>query len=181
MKPFRAPHFHVSPHHMRGCISLHSFLFVVALPTYCFGGDTLCHPKESAYFSCMAKGTGKVISLCGNSLNDREHFWLQYRFGTPNNIEFAYPQRKKLFSESGFEVIRRRTAVSFDMEVSFNNGGWSYTVFIWPGNESYWSGVHVARSRNDLSMEPLKCSGGLQNNSFDAFYELVSMYQNTNQ
>lgn len=166
---------------MRACISLLSFLFAIALPTHCFGGDTLCKPKEKVYFSCTVNGTGKVISLCGNSLNDREKFWLQYRFGTSKSIELAYPKEKQLFSESGFKVIRRRTAVSFDMEVSFNNGGWSYTVFIWPGNRGNGSGVHVARSRHDLDTKPLMCSGARQYNRHDAFDELVSMYENTSQ
>ena len=166
---------------MRSSIGLLSLLFAVALPTHCLGEDTLCKPRENVYFSCTVSSTGKVISLCGNSLNDVENFWLQYRFGTVENIELIYPQKKKLFSESGFEVIRRRTTTAFDMEVSFNNGGWSYTVFIWPENESYWSGVHVAQSRYDLNTKPLKCSGGLKNTTYGAFSELVNLYQNSNQ
>lgn len=159
-----------------------ALLVLFALPTYCLGGDTLCNSKEHVYFSCTVKGSGKLISLCGNSLEDEDRFWLQYRFGAIGKIELAYPQRKKLFRESGFKIRRSRRAFGYDGEVNFTNGGWSYTVFFLPlPGDSEQSGIRVARDRDDLSTAPIECYGGLKLPHYSAFSRLVSKYENDRQ
>jgi len=59
------------------------------LVTSASAATTLCLSDESSLFSCRA-GT-KVISVCGSKdlAPDRGH--LQYRFGSPNNVELTIP------------------------------------------------------------------------------------------
>ncbi|MBK9393216.1 MAG: hypothetical protein IPN40_04740 [Uliginosibacterium sp.] len=83
-------------------------------------------------------------------MKPQDQFWLQYRFGRPEKLELVYPTKRTLFVDSEFEVDYLRRANGFDIEVSFTNGPWSYTVFYNTPGESVEdrSGVFVARDRS---------------------------------
>lgn len=59
--------------------------------------QTLCGEDETDHFSCTAKGSRKIISVCSNIKEGTigEGSWLQYRFGKPGKIELAFPREKK--------------------------------------------------------------------------------------
>jgi hypothetical protein len=76
-------------------------IMLTSLPTF---AQTHCKAKEIDYFSCQIANSKKVISVCGN-IDDRgieRSSWIQYRFGAPNHLELAYPERRDR-SISAFE------------------------------------------------------------------------------
>lgn len=135
-------------------------MFVATAPAIYFSSETLCHPKETVYFSCSVTSK-RIVSLCGNSLEPKEQFWLQYRFGRPGKLELVYPKDKVLFADSNFQVDYLRHHNGFDIEIGFTNNLWSYTAFYnVPGEAETNSkrGVFVAKERSDPSTA-LLCSG----------------------
>jgi hypothetical protein len=130
------------------------FVTVASLPAIVLAEQTLCSPGETVYFSCKVEGAGELVSLCGNSFENPERFWLQYRFGRPEKLALVYPKDRSHFLRSSFDVSYFRRPKGFDTEVSFTNGGWSYTVFHWAPGETesgyettYKSGVAFAQNR----------------------------------
>lgn len=55
--------------------------------------QTLCKKDETDYFSCVASGSKKIISICGNISDDPKFgdSWVQYRFGRIDHVEMNYP------------------------------------------------------------------------------------------
>lgn len=137
-------------HYMTPPLTRLALIVAVALPASYLAEETLCKSGETVYFSCKVGRAGQIASLCGSALDDADRFWLQYRFGRPEKLELVYPRTRTLFSRSGFDVGYFRRPNGFDIEVSFTNGGWSYTVLRWAPGEvetDYKSGVFVARDR----------------------------------
>lgn len=141
---------------------------VLALLTVAISGqtlaETLCKPKEVVFYSCRIAGTQKLVSLCGNALDDQNGFWLQYRFGTIGKLELVHPKIRgntvPVFSESGFEVTHLRRSGGWDSEVSFATSGWSYTVVSWmpgEGDTARTEGIFVSKNRSG-SGTTLKCA-----------------------
>lgn len=96
----------------------------------------LCDAGTPAVFSCSTQG-GKVLSLCGAPPQS-----LQYRFGTPQRVELAFPanpaegpQRMRLAQYSRYQVQR--------VTVAFDNEGVAYTLFDGRENGARQAGVAV--------------------------------------
>ena len=98
---------------------------------------SLCRAGEHQYFSCHIQGSAKVASLCGNVdlssldrttiFNERDTAYLQYRFGTPINIEMMYPkQGRNSFKKFGGSNIRNYFGAL--QEVTFSVGKYRYSV-----------------------------------------------------
>lgn len=145
---------------------------------------TLCKPQELVFYSCRIAGTQKLVSLCGNTLNDPNGFWLQYRFGMLGKLELVHPKGRgntvPLFFESGFEVAHLRRNGGWDSEISFTSGGWSYTVISWTpgeGNTVRTEGIFVSKNRSGPGTT-LKCASAPNYGENDAFTSLVSQYGN---
>jgi hypothetical protein len=159
--------------------------FIVVFAIFCghATAETLCKQEEIVYFSCLTS-TGKIISLCGNSMADTENFWLQYRFGKSSRIELEYPKKRtNLFAESGFDVGYYRRSNGFDTEVSFTTNGWSYTVFNWVGGEEDHSGstgVFVAKQRSGPGTT-LACKDMLTFGKNNIFFSFASQYDQSNE
>ena len=152
-------------------------LLAVSIAPHCLAEESLCKRGETVYFSCQVE-RGRLVSLCGNSLKNGDHFWLQYRFGKPEALQLTFPKRKLLFSESGFDIGYFRRANGFDIDISFTNSNWSYTVFHWTpgeGETQYRSGVFVARNRSGPGTT-LKCVTDPNLKQFQALTELAQTY-----
>lgn len=53
---------------------------------------THCRGDEDTYFTCKLANSHKVASVCGGADSRlKDGAWLQYRFGVPGRVEFAYP------------------------------------------------------------------------------------------
>lgn len=111
--------------------------------------DSLCNKNETEYFSCSFS-SGKTVSLCGNAYVKEESAgdwsepddpWLQYRFGTPSNIELAYPSTRinSLSMFFGENVRAQGGSVGMD-RVMFVNRGIAYVVeYVFPyESDSYY-------------------------------------------
>jgi hypothetical protein len=97
----------------------------------CFA-QSHCRRDEMDYFSCVIKGSRKVVSLCGNKL---KHIYetgglegsIQYRFGIPGQPELIYP-KKVAGSVAKFKgVWTKGYRISYD-ELSFQNQGVRYSL-----------------------------------------------------
>jgi hypothetical protein len=89
---------------------------------------TLCARTEQVVFNCTAKGSSRIISLCSSKDLDKDHGYIQYRFGTPSKTELEFPERttgsQKLFNYSHYF----RAQVD-ETEISFNNREYNYRIF----------------------------------------------------
>jgi hypothetical protein len=62
--------------------------------------NSLCARTEHIVFSCqvrrsgMGKGLAKIVSLCASVDLDKEHGYLQYRFGLPGKVELEFPESR---------------------------------------------------------------------------------------
>jgi len=105
-------------------------LLVLALPHAGFA-QTLCMPGETDHFSCPVGGGKKILSICSNIKDDAidEGSWLQYRFGTIDKIELAFPKAKK-GSIARFEgnVFNPREQPNETADLRFMHGKTSYSV-----------------------------------------------------
>lgn len=166
-------------------LTMRYHLFLALLPALLTGqthAESLCKPKEVLYYSCKIAGSQKLVSLCGNALNDQNGFWLQYRFGKPEQLELVYPESrgkaKPLFVYSGFDVTHLRRSGGWDSEVSFTTHGWSYTIISWMAGEgeiARTEGVFVARNRSGPGAT-LKCASMPNFGKDDAFPSFVQQY-----
>lgn len=89
--------------------------------------QTLCHSGEVDYFSCKISKSGKIASLCGNvddSAGDGKD-WLQYRFGSNQNVELIFPEEKR-GSTTKFEANAFLRYGVYDLR--FINGNALYSV-----------------------------------------------------
>lgn len=62
--------------------------------------NSLCAKTEHIIFSCQVgrsgkgKGLAKTASLCASTDLDKEHGYLQYRFGLPGRVELEFPESR---------------------------------------------------------------------------------------
>lgn len=113
------------------CRSLLAALLMLALPAFSSAAQTLCLKDEVDYFSCPVKG-GKILSICSNLAEvdiSGPDSWVQYRFGTPNKVELAFPSEKaESFSRFEGHVFAPRGELMESTELRFMNGRTYYTV-----------------------------------------------------
>lgn len=112
----------------------------------------LCGPAETTYFNCQT-GSGKAISLCGR-LPDR----LQYRYGRRGKVELQFP-------EAAADGPARLTYSHYArpqtdyVEIGFENGGVSYTVFDYTETDARHGGVTVTSASGEE--HSIDCAGKL--------------------
>lgn len=98
--------------------------------------ETLCSRNEHQYFSCDIYGSNKIVSICGNvdldktnseSFEADEGAYIQYRFGTKNNIELTFPNEKKLSIGKFYGQNIHTHFVSVE-NINFRIGQYHYSV-----------------------------------------------------
>ena len=90
-----------------------------APPAYDAPGS-LCARGEEVIFHC---GVGrKMVSVCGGR---RPAPHAQYRFGTPGDIELAFPGP----GQSGLSYAREMYSGGGALQIRFSNGGYDYAVY----------------------------------------------------
>ena len=88
---------------------------------------SLCAENEAVLFSCGAKN--RTISLCGTKGSDGAAGGMQYRFGKPGKIEFAYPEANKRPDKAFSRHFVSWGNGSAEWVVSFSRGKYTYSVY----------------------------------------------------
>lgn len=83
--------------------------------------DSLCRIGEEALFQCRAGA--KTIALCGGGAGAERY--VQYRYGTPGNVELAYPAR----GMAGLSRANIPFSGGGETQVNFSNNGVGYTLY----------------------------------------------------
>jgi hypothetical protein len=98
--------------------------------------NSLCAKTEHIIFSCRlqragrraGRSSGKIVSLCASPDLDKEHGYLQYRFGLPGKVELEYPgsqeKTQPLFQYSHY--LRYQVDLT---EINFAIDGYQYQIF----------------------------------------------------
>jgi hypothetical protein len=98
--------------------------------------DSLCAQTEHIIFSCTTKragtnsasNTAKIVSLCASSDLDKEHGYLQYRYGRPGKVELEFPDSRR-GTQLKF-VYNHYMRYQVDLtEINFEIDGYQYQVF----------------------------------------------------
>lgn len=125
---------------------------------------TLCQQHEEIYFSCPSGK--KIISLCASGNLSPNYGYVQYRFGTPDRIEFKFP--------SGSQSPRKRFSIvditggNLNIEhVRFRSGDYDYVIYQGPPN-----GVYVKRSGETVAN--LICEKGIYQRLSQRAYRGIS-------
>ncbi|WP_240997897.1 hypothetical protein [Pseudomonas viridiflava] len=87
---------------------------------------TLCSIGEKIYFSCPFSDE-KIVSICASGNTSPSTGYVQYRYGTPDNIEMIFPQEKIPPRKKLFIVNASEGSVSKDI-IKFKNGSYTYLV-----------------------------------------------------
>jgi hypothetical protein len=139
----------VRPHLLLAVALTSSLTAAAPVRPHSSSGD-LCHAGETTWFSCATR-RHKTISLCGQT-----PFLVQYRYGTPARVEFAFPQHpeeapKALASAHYMRFQVERT------EVTFRRLGVDYAVFDDTENGQRSAGVRVTAA--DGTEHQTTCKG----------------------
>ena len=98
--------------------------------------NSLCARTEHVIFSCLTKRAGsswarspsRIVSLCASRDLDKEHGYLQYRYGLPGKVELEFPD-----SRTGTQQMFRYThymRYQVDLtEINFEIDGYQYQIF----------------------------------------------------
>jgi hypothetical protein len=89
--------------------------------------SSLCAPDEKTIWSCETAAR-KIVSLCGSKQLDKEHGYLQYRFGRPGHVELEYPRAREN-TQTAFAYFRyTRPLVTF-LGLRFKINEYDYEVY----------------------------------------------------
>jgi hypothetical protein len=98
--------------------------------------SSLCAKTERIIFSCMTKRSGvassrspaKIVSLCASRDLDKEHGYLQYRYGLPEKIELEFPSSRTGTQQMFQYTHYMRYQVDLT-EINFEIDGYQYQIF----------------------------------------------------
>ncbi len=76
----------------------------------------------------MGKGFNKIVSLCASADLDKEHGYLQYRFGLPGKVELEFPDSRKGTQQMFQYTHYMRYQVDLT-EINFTIDGYQYQIF----------------------------------------------------
>ncbi len=115
--------------------------------------QSLSAPGEKNLFSCEVGK--KVLSVCGSKDLDSVKGVMQYRFGTPEKIELAHPEKPE-HPAKHFTANRLYSSAesSLIMELGFKRGAIGYTVYTEEIRGKKGAGVTVNIKGKDTE---LKC------------------------
>lgn len=133
--------------------------------------STLCMEHEEIYFSCHLKGKGSIVSICSSANNSPKEGYIQYRYGTHENIELNFPKNKT--PPQGIFSLTDVTEGSIrGMHIKFTRGAYTYVVSsVMPG------GLYVIR--NNKVVFDAYCSSGKNITFPDSAYRGVEQHPMT--
>ncbi|MBX8488623.1 hypothetical protein K5D34_12250 [Pseudomonas cichorii] len=113
------------PNFYASIITLLMYMFSWQVVAY-ESGMTFCKEDEDIYFSCSLSG-GKIVSVCASGNTDPSTGYIQYRYGTPGNIEMTYPEKAIPPMGHLFLVNASEGSVNKDI-IKFKNGSYTYII-----------------------------------------------------
>lgn len=125
---------------------------------------TLCRADEQVLFHCRIERSSKQLSMCGSSKLTAKAGYLQYRFGTPDKIELAFP-KDAAQSQLQFRLAHYFRYQVDRSELSFDNAGYRYTLFadyegeVKPATKT--AGVTISQA--DKQLHELSCAKSFTN------------------
>ena len=98
--------------------------------------NSLCARAERIVFSCATKRGGassarspaKIVSLCASRDLDKEHGYLQYRYGLPGRVELEFPNSRAGTQQMFQYTHYMRYQVDLT-EINFEIDGYQYQIF----------------------------------------------------
>lgn len=115
--------------------------------------QSLCAPAEKSLFSCEIGK--KILSICASKELDETKGTLQYRYGTADKLDLAYPEKpehpKKHFTGNRLYSSAEGSLI---LELAFKRGTTGYTVFTQDIKGKKSAGVTVSVNGKDTD---LKC------------------------
>lgn len=123
-------------------------------------GVTLCDAGEQVVFSCGLRSPAKYVSLCASKKLTRDEGYIQYRFGRPGRVELEFP-RNRVGSQKQFRYEHVFRAQFDQTEISFEQGGFSYTLFDYYDGEQKparrGAGVRVRAAGGNAAEITMRC------------------------
>ncbi|KTC15440.1 hypothetical protein [Pseudomonas viridiflava] len=89
-------------------------------------GLTLCTADEDIYFSCPLPGD-KIVSICASNNTSPTAGYVQYRYGTADNIEMYYPD-EKVSPKNLFSLVDASEGSVNKNIIKFKNGQYTYLL-----------------------------------------------------
>ncbi|WP_320151079.1 hypothetical protein [uncultured Tolumonas sp.] len=152
----------------------------------------LCSNDENIIFSCVTKK--KIISIC-EIKQQANQSKIQYRFGTSNRIDFAYPDDLSHYKPSSFtRSFTKWDNGSASLFINFKNGKYTYTIYSdlvigeteamnedKTGEYGHHAGITV--NRNEKEISDIKCNTDIPNvaDPWDVIKTLEPLIPNTDQ
>jgi hypothetical protein len=98
--------------------------------------NSLCAKTEQIIFSCATKRAGaraagsssRIVSLCASRDLDKEHGYLQYRYGLPGKVELEFPSSREGTQQKFQYTHYMRYQVDLT-EINFEIDGYQYQIF----------------------------------------------------
>lgn len=98
--------------------------------------NSLCARTEHIIFSCRvrrsrasaANSSSKIVSLCASPDLDKEHGYLQYRFGLPGRVELEFPHSRTGTQQMFQYTHYMRYQVDLT-EINFTIDGYQYQIY----------------------------------------------------
>ena len=130
---------------MKRTVQLWLLLAAASAQAHPARAQALCAKDEVTYFSCPSSN-GRSINLCGKPAPT-----LQYRFGRPGRVEFAYPAQPQ-DSLNAFWYAHYARAQTDRTEIRFDNAGVEYVLFDYIEDGRRQAGVRVTRESKENSV-----------------------------
>jgi hypothetical protein len=160
--------------------------------------ETLCSKNEHQYFSCGIYGSNKIVSICGNvdlenrnleSFEADEDAYMQYRFGTKNNIELTFPKEKKLSIGKFYGQNIHTHFVSVE-NINFRIGQYHYSVensssSLDDNSSNIFTGIIIYKVGQKIPKK-YSCKGDAffdqnrKRNTYDDFSKIADKLESTN-
>jgi len=96
------------------------------------------------YFSCKTEG-GKTISLCAAGNTSPKSGYVQYRFGSSEEIEFKYPN----LADAPFEKFSISDIAEGNVNfthVKFKSSGYDYVIY-----DGFPSGIYIRKDGESIA------------------------------
>lgn len=147
-------------------------------------GNTLCITDEVVLFSCNTNTGSRIISLCGSMKPNGPTSYIQYRYGSQNQLELVYPATKKppgqIFTTRYDNYTRGGRASS----VSFNIGKYSYVISAGlisgsednDGHVGYVSDAGLEVYRQEKSIKNIPCNENDYTGDYADFAAVMAPY-----
>lgn len=113
------------------------------------GQASLCNRDETSLFSCVVRGSGKLLSICGSKRLDAGQGYVQYRFGRAGKVDLEFPKERQN-TQSAFRYTRYTRPLVTYLALRFETNGYLYSV-----HQNYNGEERPPVNESSVSVTPL--------------------------